>query len=125
MQILMVLTSHDRLGNTGRKAGFWLEEFAAPYFTILDAGAAVTVASPRGEAAARPGGQDVARRARPGGVDRPAAGGPRRWEQACRLRADPDAMPPPTGDPTPRPPERPDLPQIPGCEIEAVATRHA
>jgi len=48
MKVLMVLTSHDTLGNTGRKTGFWLEEFAAPYFTFLDAGAAVTVASPKG-----------------------------------------------------------------------------
>jgi putative intracellular protease/amidase len=48
MKILMVLTSHDQLGNTGRKTGFWLEEFAAPYFTFLDAGAEVTVASPKG-----------------------------------------------------------------------------
>ena len=48
MKILMVLTSHDKLGNTGRKTGFWLEEFAAPYYTFLDAGAAVTLASPRG-----------------------------------------------------------------------------
>ena len=48
MKILMVLTSHDQLGNTGRKTGFWLEEFAAPYFTFLDAGAKVTIASPKG-----------------------------------------------------------------------------
>ena len=48
MKILMVLTSHDELGDTGRKTGFWLEEFAAPYFTFLDAGATVTVASPKG-----------------------------------------------------------------------------
>jgi putative intracellular protease/amidase len=48
MKILMVLTSHDTLGNTGRKTGFWLEEFAAPYYTFLDAGAAVTLASPKG-----------------------------------------------------------------------------
>jgi putative intracellular protease/amidase len=48
MKILMVLTSHDTLGNTGRKTGFWLEEFAAPYFTFLDAGADVTLASPKG-----------------------------------------------------------------------------
>src|SRR5215475_12110551 len=48
MKILMVLTSHDKLGNTGRKTGFWLEEFAAPYYTFLDAGATVTLASPRG-----------------------------------------------------------------------------
>jgi putative intracellular protease/amidase len=48
MKILMVMTSHDQLGNTGKKTGFWLEEFAAPYYTFLDAGAAVTVASPKG-----------------------------------------------------------------------------
>jgi len=48
MKILMVLTSHDKLGNTGKKTGFWLEEFAAPYYTFLDAGAAVTLASPNG-----------------------------------------------------------------------------
>jgi putative intracellular protease/amidase len=48
MKILMVMTSHDKLGNTGRKTGFWLEEFAAPYFRFIDAGASVTVASPKG-----------------------------------------------------------------------------
>ena len=48
MKILMVLTSHDKLGNTGRKTGFWLEEFAAPYYTFLDAGATITLASPKG-----------------------------------------------------------------------------
>ena len=48
MNILMVLTSHDQLGNTGKKTGFWLEEFAAPYFVLKDAGATVTLASPRG-----------------------------------------------------------------------------
>lgn len=48
MKILMVLTSHDTLGNTGRKTGFWLEEFAAPYFVFTDAGMDVTVASPKG-----------------------------------------------------------------------------
>jgi putative intracellular protease/amidase len=48
MKILMVLTSHDQLGNTGRKTGFWLEEFAAPYFVFLDAGAEVTLVSPKG-----------------------------------------------------------------------------
>lgn len=48
MKILMVLTSHDQLGDTGKKTGFWLEEFAAPYYTFLDAGAKVTVASPKG-----------------------------------------------------------------------------
>jgi putative intracellular protease/amidase len=49
MKILMVLTSHDQLGNNGHKTGFWLEEFAAPYYTFLDAGAEVTVASPKGD----------------------------------------------------------------------------
>ena len=48
MKILMVLTSHDQLGDTGRKTGFWLEEFAAPYYTFLDAGVTVTLASPKG-----------------------------------------------------------------------------
>src|SRR6202034_1826990 len=48
MKILMVLTSHDQLGNTGRKTGFWLEEFAAPYFVFRDAGAQITLASPKG-----------------------------------------------------------------------------
>lgn len=48
MKVLMVLTSHDRLGDTGRKTGFWLEEFAAPYFVFRDAGAEVTLASPKG-----------------------------------------------------------------------------
>jgi putative intracellular protease/amidase len=48
MKILMVLTSHDRLGDTGRKTGFWLEEFAAPYYVFRDAGAVVTLASPKG-----------------------------------------------------------------------------
>ncbi len=48
MKILMVLTSHDRLGNTGKPTGFWLEEFAAPYYVFLDAGAEVTIASPKG-----------------------------------------------------------------------------
>lgn len=48
MKILMVLTSHDQLGNTGHKTGFWLEEFAAPYYTFKDAGASITLASPKG-----------------------------------------------------------------------------
>jgi len=48
MKILMVLTSHVKLGDTGRKTGFWLEEFAAPYYTFLDAGGTVTLASPKG-----------------------------------------------------------------------------
>lgn len=47
-RILMILTSHDQLGNTGRKTGFWLEEFAAPYYVFCDAGHAVTLASPLG-----------------------------------------------------------------------------
>ncbi|MGS1011220.1 type 1 glutamine amidotransferase domain-containing protein [Achromobacter anxifer] len=48
MNILIVLTSHDTLGNTGRKTGFWLEEFAAPYYAFVDAGARITLASPAG-----------------------------------------------------------------------------
>ena len=48
MKILMVLTSHDKLGNTGRKTGFWLEELAAPYYTFKDAGVEVVLASPNG-----------------------------------------------------------------------------
>ncbi len=48
MKILQVLTSHDQLGNTGRKTGFWLEEGAAPYFVFRDAGVEVTLASPKG-----------------------------------------------------------------------------
>lgn len=47
-KVLMVLTSHDRLGNTGHKTGFWLEEFAAPYYILKDAGLDVTLASPKG-----------------------------------------------------------------------------
>ena len=48
MKILMVLTSHEALGATGQKTGFWLEEFAAPYYTFKDAGVEVTLASPAG-----------------------------------------------------------------------------
>ncbi|MEX1199748.1 MAG: type 1 glutamine amidotransferase domain-containing protein [Methylophaga sp.] len=48
MKVLMVLTSHDKLGDTGEKTGFWLEEFAAPYFVLKDAGAEVILASPKG-----------------------------------------------------------------------------
>ena len=48
MKILMVLTSHDRLGDTGKMTGFWLEEFAAPYYVFKDAGAEITLASPAG-----------------------------------------------------------------------------
>ena len=48
MKVLMVLTSHDQLGNTGRKTGFWLEELAAPYYVFKDAGVHVTLASPKG-----------------------------------------------------------------------------
>lgn len=47
-KILMVLTSHDKLGDTGKKTGFWLEEFAAPYYVFKDAGAKITLASPQG-----------------------------------------------------------------------------
>jgi putative intracellular protease/amidase len=48
MRVLMVLTSHDKLGDTGRKTGFWLEELAAPYYVFKDAGAQITLASPKG-----------------------------------------------------------------------------
>ena len=48
MKVLMVLTSHDQLGNTGRKTGFWLEELAAPYYVFKDAGVQITLASPKG-----------------------------------------------------------------------------
>ena len=48
MNILIVLTSHDKLGNTQEKTGFWLEEFTSPYYTLLDAGANITIASPKG-----------------------------------------------------------------------------
>lgn len=48
MKILIVLTSHNQLGNTGKKTGFWLEELAAPYYTFIDSGAEVTLASPQG-----------------------------------------------------------------------------
>ncbi len=47
-KILMVLTSHDQLGDSGKKTGFWLEEFAAPYYVLKDAGAEITLASPKG-----------------------------------------------------------------------------
>lgn len=48
MNVLIVLTSHDQLGSTGQKTGFWLEEFATPYYVFKEAGAAITLASPRG-----------------------------------------------------------------------------
>ena len=48
MKVLMVLTSHDELGTTGRKTGFWLEELAAPYYAFKDAGAEIVLASPKG-----------------------------------------------------------------------------
>src|SRR3954463_8874294 len=47
-KVLMVLTSHDRLGNTGEKTGFWLEEFTAPYYILKDAGLEVALTSPKG-----------------------------------------------------------------------------
>ncbi|MFY0651086.1 MAG: type 1 glutamine amidotransferase domain-containing protein [Cyclobacteriaceae bacterium] len=48
MKILLVLTSHDKLGNTGKKTGFWLEEFAGPYYFLADRGVEITLASPKG-----------------------------------------------------------------------------
>ena len=48
MKVLIVLTSHSELGNTGKKTGFWIEEFAAPYYVLAEAGAEITLASPKG-----------------------------------------------------------------------------
>jgi len=48
MKVLIILTSHSELGNTGHKTGFWIEEFAAPFYVLKDAGAEITLASPRG-----------------------------------------------------------------------------
>ncbi|MCX2974117.1 type 1 glutamine amidotransferase domain-containing protein [Halieaceae bacterium IMCC8485] len=48
MRVLIVLTSHDQLGDSGEKTGFWLDEFAAPYYRLLDAGTDLTLASPAG-----------------------------------------------------------------------------
>lgn len=48
MKLLVVLTSHDKLGDTGKKTGFWLEEFTSPYYSFIDAGAEVVLASPKG-----------------------------------------------------------------------------
>jgi putative intracellular protease/amidase len=47
-KVLIVLTSHEDLGDTGQKTGFWVEEFAAPYYAFKDAGANITLASPKG-----------------------------------------------------------------------------
>jgi putative intracellular protease/amidase len=52
MKILIVLTSHDQLGDTGKRTGFWLEELAAPYYVLKDAGAAITLALAEGRPAA-------------------------------------------------------------------------
>lgn len=51
MKILFVLTSHDQLGDTGKKTGFWVEEFASPYYALLDKDAQITIATPKGGAA--------------------------------------------------------------------------
>lgn len=51
MKVLFVLTSHDKLGETGKKTGFWVEEFASPYYSLLDQGVKITVATPKGGAA--------------------------------------------------------------------------
>ena len=48
IKVLIVLTSHSDLGNTGEKTGFWIEEFAAPYYVLADAGVQITIASPKG-----------------------------------------------------------------------------
>ena len=52
MKVLFVLTSHSELGNTGEKTGFWVEEFAAPYYLLADEGVEITIASPKGWPAA-------------------------------------------------------------------------
>ena len=72
MKILMVLTSHDQLGDTGKKTGFWLEELAAPYYVFKDAGAEITLASPQG---GQPPLDPEERRARCADRRRPAASG--------------------------------------------------
>lgn len=77
MNILMLLTSHAKLGDSGARTGYWLEEFAAPYFVFVDAGATVTLASPRG------GQPPVDPKS-----EEPAA----QTEATQRLRADPVAM---------------------------------
>ncbi len=51
MNVLFVVTSHDKLGDTGKKTGFWVEEFASPYYTLLDKGAHITISTPKGGAA--------------------------------------------------------------------------
>ena len=51
MKVLFVLTSHDKLGDTGKKTGFWVEEFASPYYSLLDKGVDITIATPKGGAA--------------------------------------------------------------------------
>ena len=65
MKVLMVLTSHDKLGNTGRKTGFWLEELAAPYYVFKDAGFQITLASAQGRSAAARSQRVTSRTSRP------------------------------------------------------------
>lgn len=77
MKVLMVLTSHDRLGETGGKTGFWLEEFAAPYYVFKDAGVDVALASPKG-------GQPP--------LDPKSDAPDAQTEATRRFRADPDAQ---------------------------------
>lgn len=77
MKILMVLTSHDRLGDTGHWTGYWLEEFAAPYYLFKDAGAEVTLASPRGGAPP---------------IDPKSDGPAAQTDVVRRLKADPEAQ---------------------------------
>ena len=74
MKILMVVTSHDTLGTTGQKTGFWLEEFAAPYYVFTDAGAEVTVASPSADT----------RRSIPRAISRSTR--PRPWPDSSAMR---------------------------------------
>jgi putative intracellular protease/amidase len=87
----MVLTSHDRLGDTGKKTGFWLEEFAAPYYVFRDAGADITLASPKGgqppvdPRSEEPAAQTPATNRLK--QDKGGAGAPRRHGEAIRRRS--------------------------------------
>src|SRR3984893_16312514 len=99
MKILMVITSHDQLGNTGRKTGFWLEELAAPYYVFKDAGVEITLASPKGghppidSRSEEPGAQTSATRRFMGDVDaRTALAHTDRLKHAAAVAIDYDAL---------------------------------
>ena len=89
MKILIVLTSHDKLGSTGKPTGFWLEEFAAPYYVCKDAGAEITLASPLGgQPPLDPKSDDPSARPRPRAGSSPTRRRPR-WPHraAARMQA--------------------------------------